>query len=183
MRFESTKNFLTQAECDQLNGVTQYGYDNGMMTLGLNTQLRYTSRIDTSLYTYPQVVLDLASRVRTYCGVSGYPIITGQGSDAIVTNYMPTGADIFSYQAFTNPTDGAGQFWAFIVTQASESGGVLQLNGVDYPVEVGELYCYMTSDTTQYTTPVSGATTRICWMFGNWVPASDWENGTIIYGA
>lgn len=182
MRFESTKNFLTPEECAQLNNVTQYGYDNGMMTLGINTTLRYTSRIDTSLYTYPQGVLDLAARVRSYCGVSNYPIIYGQGSDAIVTNYMPTDADIFSYRAFTNPEDGAAQFWAFIVTQAPESGGVLQINSVNYPVDAGELFCYLTSEVTQYTTPVVGPTTRICWMFGNWVPAADWENGTIIYG-
>lgn len=182
MRFESTKNYLTPAECDQLNGVTQYGYDNGMMTLGVQTELRYTSRIDTTLYTYPQGVFDLAARVRAYCGVARYPIISGQGSDAIVTNYMPTGADIYPYQAYREPNTGDSQLWAFIVTQAAESGAVLQLNGVDYPVEQGELYCYLTSENTQYTTPVTGATTRICWMFGNWVPAADWENGTIIYG-
>lgn len=181
MRIETTKNFLTPQECDRLNTITQYGHDNGMMTLGLNTNLRYTSRIDTSLYTYPQDVFDLAARVRTYCGVSAYPIITGQGSDAIVTNYMPTGADIFSYTSLRN-SDGAGQFWAFIVTQAPDDGGMLQLNGTPFPVEAGELYCYMTSETEQYTTPVVGPTTRICWMFGNWVPPADWENGTIIFG-
>jgi hypothetical protein len=182
MRFESTKNYLTPSECSQLNGVTQYGYDNGQMTLGLNTTLRYTSRIDTALYTYPQGVLDLAARVRAYCGVTNYPIITGQGSDAIVTTYMPTGADVFLYDGFYNPADGSAQLWAFVVTQESESGGVLQINGTDYPVEVGELYCYLTSGNQQYTTPITGATTRICWMFGNWVPQADWENGTIIFG-
>lgn len=182
MRFESTKNYLTPEECAQLNSVTQYGYDNGQMTLGINTELRYTSRLNTSLYTYPQGVLDLATRIRTYCGVASYPIITGQGTDAIVTNYMLTNADIFSYQAQQNPNTGAAQFWAFVVTQASDGGAILQLNGVDYPVEVGELYCYLTSEVNQYTTHLTGTTPRICWMFGNWVPAADWENGTIVYG-
>jgi hypothetical protein len=182
MRFESTKNYLTPEECAQLNGVTQYGYDNGQMTLGVRTTLRYTSRIDPELYTYPQGVFDLATRVRAYCGVANYPVINNQGATGIVTNYMPTNADIFPYQAWQNPTDNAAQFWAFIVTQAPESGGVLQINGYEYPVEAGELFCYLTSEVRQYTTPVFGPTTRICWMFGNWVPAQDWENGTIIYG-
>lgn len=188
MRIESAKNFLTPAECAQLNGVTQYGYDNGMMTLGLNTTLRYTSRLDPSLYTYPQGVFDLATRVRTYCGVMAYPTIASQGpgqnqgQDGIVTNYMPTGADIFNYQAYKEPNTNDSQLWAFIVTQASEGGGVVRINSIDYPVDVGELYCYLTSDNTQYVTPVTGPTTRICWMFGNWVPAIDWENGTIIFG-
>lgn len=181
MRFESAKNFLTPDECAQLNGVTQYGYDNGQMTLGVNTTLRYTSRLDKTLYNYPQGVFDLATRVRSYCGVSAYPIIDGQGTDAIVTNYMPTGADIFPYAALRN-TNGDAQLWAFIVTQVPEGGGVLQINGVDKPVDAGELFCYLTSEVAQYTTPVTGVTTRICWMFGNWVPAADWENGTIIFG-
>lgn len=180
MRFESVKNFLTPQECADLNGVTQYGHDNAQMTLGAHTSLRYTSRIDTTLYTYPQGIFDLANRVRAYCGVSNYPILENQGSHGIVTTYMPTGADVFSYQA---PVVGEqGQLWAFIVTQASESGGVLQLNGVDYLVDAGELYCYMTSSTTQYMTPVTGPTTKITWMFGNSVPTNDWENGTIIFG-
>lgn len=182
MRYEIASSFLTPEECAQLNGVTQYGYDNGQMTLGVNTTLRYTSRIDTTLYNYPQGVLDLAARVRAYCGVANYPIISGQGSDAIVTNYMPTGADIFAYKASQGPGTNSAQLWAFIVTQASESGGVQQINGIEYPVNVGDLYCYLTSENNQYTTAVLGATPRICWMFGNWVPAADWENGTIIFG-
>lgn len=181
MRYEIAPNFLTLDECAQLNQVTQYGLDNNLMTLGAFTTLRYTSRLDPSLYTYPQGVLDLGARVRAYCGMSSYPVITGQGGDGIVTNYMPTNADIFSYKAGTNDS-GAGQLWAFIVTQASETGGVQQINGIEYPVNVGDLYCYMTSNNYQYTTAVLGATPRICWMFGNWVPSDDWENGTIIFG-
>jgi len=61
MRYEIAPNFLTPEECAQLNGVTQYGYDNGQMTLGINTNLRYTSRLDPSLYSYPQGVLDLVA--------------------------------------------------------------------------------------------------------------------------
>ena len=182
MRYELAPNFLTPEECAQLNGVTQYGYDNGQMTLGTNTTLRYTSRLNPSLYSYPQGVLDLGSRVRAYCGVTNYPVIDGQGEDAIVTNYMPTNADIHSYKAGPSFDTGAAQLWAFIVTQASENGGLQQINGIDYPVNVGDLYCYLTSENYQYTTAVLGATPRICWMFGNWVPAADWENGTIIFG-
>jgi hypothetical protein len=182
MRYEIARNFLTPEECAQLNQVTQYGYDNNMMTLGVNTTLRYTSRINPSLYTYPQGVLDLSARVRAYCGVTNYPIAAGQGQDATVCNYMPTGADIYNYKAYSDSETGAAQLWAFIVTQASEEGGVQQINDVDYPVNPGDLYCYLTSENFQYTTPVLGVTPRICWMFGSWVPPADWENGTIIFG-
>lgn len=184
MRIVTVENYLTPEQCAQLSAVTQYGHDNNQMTLGKYTELRYTSRIDTSLYTYPQSVLDIATQVRAYCGVASYPIISGQGSDGIVTTYMPTGADIFSYQATGETIEGQlqGQLWSFVITQPTESGGVTQINGVDYPVGQGDLLVYLTSNNTQYTTPVTGGTTRICWSFGNYVPTEAWESGQIVVG-
>jgi hypothetical protein len=180
MRIVTVKNYLSPEQCSQLTELTKYGYDNNMMTLGNRTTLRYTSRLDTTLYTYPQSVFDIAAQVRTYCGVSTYPVISGQGSDGIVTTYMPTGADIFSYQAPL--IEGQGQLWSFVVTQQTEAGGVTQINGVDYPVDQGDLLVYLTSNNTQYTTPVTGNTTRICWSFGNLVPTDAWESGQIVVG-
>ena len=180
MRIVTVENYLTPEQCAQLSAVTQYGYDNNQMTRGLNTTLRYTSRLDTSLYTYPQSVFDIATQVRAYCGVASYPVDSGQGSDGIVTTYMPTGADIFSYQA--NLIEGQGQLWSFVITQPTEFGGVTQINGVDYPVDQGDLLVYLTSNNTQYTTPVTGGTTRICWSFGNLVPTEAWESGQIVVG-
>jgi hypothetical protein len=180
MRIELRKNYLSPEQCAQLNELTQYGHDNNLMTLGVNTTLRYTSRLNTTLYTYPQSVFDIAAQVRTYCGVASYPVISGQGADGIVTTYMPTGADIFSYQA--GLIEGQGQLWSFIVTQQTEAGGVTQINGVDYPVDQGDLLVYLTSNNTQYTTPVTGSTTRFCWCFGNLVPTEAWESGQIVVG-
>lgn len=180
MRIVTVENYLSPEQCAQLSAVTQYGHDHNQMTLGTNTTLRYTSRIDTSLYTYPQYVLDIAAQVRAYCGVAAYPIVDGQGGDGIVTTYMPTGADIFRYHGYL--IEGQGQLWSFIVTQPTESGGVTQINGVDYPVGQGDLLVYLTSNNTQYTTPVTGGTTRICWSFGNLVPTDAWESGQIVVG-
>ena len=180
MRIVTVENYLTPEQCAQLSAITQYGHDNNQMTLGINTTLRYTSRLDTSLYTYPQSVLDTATQIRAYCGVASYPIVSGQGSDGIVTTYMPTGADIFSYQAPL--IEGQGQLWSFVITQPTGSGGVTQINGVDYPVGQGDLLVYLTSNNTQYTTPVTGSTTRICWSFGNLVPTEAWESGQIVVG-
>jgi hypothetical protein len=180
MRIEVIKNYLLQEQCVQLNTLTQYGHDNNLMTLGGFTILRYTSRLDTALYTYPQSVFDIATQVRAYCGVANYPVASGQGSDGIVTTYMPTGADIFNYQAPL--IEGQGQLWSFVVTQQTEGGGITQINGVDYSVDQGDLLVYLTSNNTQYTTPVTGSTTRICWSFGNLVPTDAWESGQIVVG-
>lgn len=180
MRVVTVKNYLTPTQCSDLSGLTQYGYDHNMMTLGMFTNLRYTSRIDPSLYTYPQSVFDIAAQIRAYCGVANYPVVPNQGSDGIVTTYMPTGADIFSYQAPL--VNGQGQLWMYVITQQTEAGGVTQINGVDYPLDQGDLLVYLTSNNTQYVTPVTGATTRICWTFGNIVPTDAWESGQIIVG-
>jgi len=180
MRIEIRRNYLSQEQCTQLTALTQEGHDNNMMTLGINTTSRYTSRLNTTLYTYPQVVFDIAAQTRAYCGVTGYPIVSNQGTDGIVTTYMPTGADIFSYQAPL--LEDQGQLWSFIVTQQTEAGGVTQINGVDYSVNQGDLLVYLTSNNAQYTTPVTGNTSRICWSFGNLVPTDAWESGVIEVG-
>lgn len=180
MRIEIVKNYMSADDCAYLTSLTNYGKDNNLMTLGANTELRYTSRIHPDLYTYPQRVLDIATQVRTYCGVVSYPVVPAQGQDGIVTTYMPTGADIFSYQAPL--INGQGQLWAYVITQQTESGGVTQLNGVNQDLGQGDLLCYLTSNNTQYVTPVTGATTRICWTFGNLVPTDAWESGQIVFG-
>jgi hypothetical protein len=180
MRIVVTQNFLTSAECAELTSLTNYGIANNLMTLGINTTLRYTSRLQTDLYQYPQSVYDIAAKVRSYCGVTAYPSVPDQGRDGIVTTYMPTGADIFSYQSPL--INGQGQLWAYVITQQTESGGVTQINGVDYAVNQGDLLCYLTSNNEQYTTPVTGATPRICWTFGNLVPTDAWESGEIVVG-
>lgn len=180
MRIITVKNYLSLAQCAELSNITKYGKDNNLMTLGEDTSLRYTSRIATSLYTYPQLVFDIATQIRAYCGVADYPSVPYQGSQGIVTTYMPTGAEGLHYQA--ELINGQGQLWMFIVTQQTESGGVVQINEVDYSLYVGDLLVYLTSNNTQYVTPVTGVTTKLNWLFGNLVPTEAWESGQIIVG-
>ena len=80
MRIETRKNFLTPEECAQLNDLTDYGVANNLMTLGNQTTVRYTSRLDSDLYQYPQWVLDLSVRIRSFCGVADYPIVDVGGA-------------------------------------------------------------------------------------------------------
>jgi hypothetical protein len=180
MRIELIKNYLPLTTCQQLSQITQYGRDNNLMTLGFNTSLRYTSRIKPELYTYPQIVFDLAAQVRQYCGVSTYPVEPTSGQDGIVTTHMPTNADIFKYKSGT--VNGQAELWAFIVTQQPESGGNVLIDDVEYIANVGDLLVYATSNSYTYTTPVLGTTPRICWSFGNLVPSDAWESGQIIVG-
>lgn len=179
MRVEIRKNFLTPQECQQLTDLTEYGVANNLMTLGLNTSVRMTSRLHPELYNYPQWVLDLSNRVRTFCGVTNYPIISGQGKDGIITNYTPPTGDVFAHIDSRSP-DGMAALRCNIITRQAETGGVLHINGQPFPLEAGDLHCYLVSEYEHYVTPVQGNVTRVNWIFGAYVPKEAWESGQIV---
>jgi hypothetical protein len=182
MRIETRKNFLTPEECAQLSALTDYGVANNLMTLGGNTTVRYTSRLYPDLYQYPQWVLDIATRVRAFCGVTNYPVIGDQGRNGIVTNYTPPTGDVFAHVDARSST-GMAALRCNIVTRQADAGGVLYIGGQEVPLEVGELHCYLVSEYEHYVTPVEGSTTRVNWIFGAYVPAEAWESGQIVVNA
>jgi hypothetical protein len=181
MRIETRKNFLTSEECTQLNELTDYGVANNLMTLGLQTTVRKTSRLYPDLYQYPQWVLDLSTRIRVFCGVAGYPIIDGQGRNGVVTNHTPPTGDVFAHTDEKSP-DGMAALRCNIVTRQADTGGVLYIGGQPLPLEAGELHCYLVSEYEHYVTPVEGNTIRVNWIFGAYVPAEAWESGQIVVG-
>ena len=181
MRIVTVKNYLTPEQCTQLTALTDYGVANNLMTLGQNTTVRYTSRLDTSLYQYPQWVLDLSTQIRTYCGVANYPLIGQQGRDGIITNYIPPTGDVFAHTDSRSP-DGLAALRCNVVTRQADSGGVLYIGGQALPLEVGELHCYLVSEYEHYVTTVEGSNTRVNWIFGAYVPADAWESGQIVVG-
>jgi len=181
MRIETRKNFLTLDECARLSALTDYGVANNLMTLGKDTTVRYTSRFNPELYQYPQWVLDIAARVRAYCGVTEYPIIDDQGRNGIVTNYIPPTGDVFAHTDVKSP-NGMSALRCNIVTRQADAGGVLYVGGQPLPLEVGELHCYLVSEYEHHVTPVEGSTIRVNWMFGAYVPAEAWESGQIKVG-
>jgi hypothetical protein len=181
MRIVTVENYLTPEQCAQLTDLTQYGYDNNLLTIGLKTVVRHTSRLDSDLYQYPQWVLDLSNQIRTYCGVSSYPIIDGQGRNGIITNYTPPTGDVFAHTDVRSP-EGLAALRCNVVTRQADSGGVLFVGGQEVPLKAGDLHCYLVSEYEHYVTAVAGNTTRVNWIFGAYVPAEAWESGQIVVG-
>lgn len=181
MRIEVIKNFLTPDECAQLTSLTDYGKANNLLTLGWDTEVRYTSRLYPDLYQYPQSVINLSERIRAYCGVSSYPLILGQGRNGIVTNYTPPTGDVFAHTDGRSE-DGMSALRCNVVTRQADAGGVLFIGGQEVPLEAGDLHCYLVSEYEHYVTVVEGNTVRVNWIFGAYVPKDAWESGQIIVG-
>lgn len=184
MRLEITPNFITAEECEVLNswvyeGVQNKWLDKGICT-GKPTDKRLTSRLYGDRYEYPPTVLELAARIRTFVGVSEYPIIEGHGRDGVVVSYTKPGGDVYKHRDPHPP--GVAALRCNIMTQAAEDGAELFVDGRKVNIQVGDLHCYLASDFEHYVTEVKGNTPRILWMFGAYVPKQDWENGEIKYG-
>ena len=185
MRLEITSNFITPEECSLLNswvyeGVDKKWLDKGMCT-GRVTNKRLTSRMYGGRFEYPQEILNLAKRIRSFVGIDKYPIIDGHGRNGVVVSYTKPGGDVYKHQDPKSKINFSA-LRCNIMTQAAEEGADLFVGGKKIDIKAGDLHCYLASNFEHYVTEVKGNTPRILWMFGAYVPADDWENGIIKYG-
>lgn len=186
MRIERIKNFLTQAECDALNAWTDLGVQNKWLDIGVTHKNlgytgRFTSRMYGSRYVYPEIVLEISARVRSYCGVSTYPLIAGHGRDGVVVSCTFPDGDVY-HHVDPRSESGIATLRCNVMTRAADAGAVLHIGGQVVDIEVGELHCYLVSEHQHYVTKVEGNTSRVMWMFGAHVPAEDWNSGLIKFG-
>ena len=183
IRIDVFPNFATQEEIKLLNGWAKLGVKNKWLDRGINTgfeptKARLTSRLYAHRFNYPQEILELAGKIRSYIGINNYPIIKEHGRDGIVVSYTPQGGDVFKH---TDPkgNEGLATLRCNILTQKADAGGMLYVGGQQINIEVGDLHCYLVSEHEHWVTEVKGETPRIMWMFGAHVPAEDWNSGKI----
>ena len=186
MRIERRKNFITPEECAALNtwadeGVKNKWLDSGISRGDNNYTKRFTSRLYAHRYKYPEIVRTVSSRIREFCGISGYELIEDHGRDGVVVSCTFPGGDVYEHRDPRNGNDFAA-LRCNVLTHAADSGGVLHLEGEAVPLEVGELHCYLASEHLHYVSEVAGDTPRILWMFGAYVPKEAWDTGLIKCG-
>jgi hypothetical protein len=183
MRIERHKNFLSPEECSTLNSWVMKAIDNKWLDQSLSRgDWTYKKRLTTRMYgdrfEYPQFVLDISNKIRSFCGISSYDIVEGHGRDGVLCSCTFDGGDVYLH------ADGLTEKGLYVlrcnvVTQAPDSGGKLYVADELVDVEAGELHCYLASGFAHEVTSVEGNTPRILWMFGAAVPYEDWENGAI----
>lgn len=186
MRIERVKNFLSQAECDALNtwtdeGVRKRWLDAGISRGDTSYSRRVTSRLYADRFEYPSFIHKISTRVRAFCGVASYPLITGHGRDGVVVSCTFPGGDVHLHKDPRSET-GLATLRCNILTRAADAGCILHIDGQPIDVEVGELHCYLVSEHKHFATAVDGATSRVMWMFGAHVPVEDWNSGKIQLG-
>ncbi len=189
MRIEIVKNFIDRDLCEQMNAWVDLGVQNkwldkgigGTPGIGFHTvDKRVTSRIYSERYVYPDFILDLSQKVRKFCGIDEYSLITGHGRDGIVVSCTFPGGDVYRHRdpySMTPPP--LSTLRCNIMTRDSDSSGKLFVGDTPVDIEVGDLHCYLASDFDHYVTTVEGNTSRVLWMFGAHVPFDDWETGKI----
>lgn len=191
MRLERYKNFLSLEECYILNSWVDEGVEKKWLDLGITRgknhserEWNYTKRVTSRLYgerfEYPQIVLDISKRIRSFCGINNYGLIEGHGRDGVVVSCTFNGGDVYAHKDPKSETFvKLSALRCNILTRKPSGGGQLYVDGQHVDIEVGELHCYLASNFEHYVTEVKGETSRVLWMFGAYVPPEDWENGTI----
>jgi hypothetical protein len=171
---KTVKNFLSPDECATLNKIAKQGVEEGWVSVGVNGKdkaytKRYTSRMHMDNAEYPQVVRDIATKVRQFAGVDEFPIITGHGKDGVVVSVTFKGGEVYSHK---DPRSlmGMPTYRCNVLTQANEDGCDLYVGGEKVDLSVGDLHCYMVSEIEHYVTEAKGDTPRIMWMFGAHIP-------------
>lgn len=183
MRIEVIKNFVTEKDLKVLNNWVTEAITNGWIDTGLDksyrqTRKRLTSRFYGHRFRYPKEIIDLSDKVRSVCGITDYPLIVGHGNSGIVVSCTFAEGDVYKHRDPLSKT-GLETLRCNILSQESEVGGKLFVEGKEVELDVGDLHCYLASEHEHWATKVEGNTPRIMWMFGAHVPKEDWNNGTI----
>lgn len=178
MRLEITQSFLQPKEIQALNAWVDEAIANKWMGVGLSLKDDCANRLTTRFYgerfVYPQLALGIRDRIKEHLGFSNAPWVTNHGRDGIVVSYTKRGGDVHPHKDPKSYSDLA-TLRCNVLTQASEEGGELVLDGKKVSPDVGDLHCYLASEYEHYVTEVKGDTPRILWMFGVCVPKKEWE--------
>lgn len=188
MRLERHKNFLSLEDCAALNAWVDEGVEKKWLDVGVSKESRkYEKRVTSRFYgdrfEHPRIVLGISNRIRAFCGVADYNLVEGHGRDGVVVSCIFDGGDVYLHQDPRNSLDNdLATLRCNVMTRKADAGGLLYLDGQHIDIEVGELHCYLASETPHYVSTVRGETPRVLWMFGAHVPVADWDSGKIKVG-
>jgi len=165
------KQFVTPAQCGELNAWVDYAVQNKWLDLGLNrgSGWTYKDRLTTRAYgdrfEYPPIVYDIFAQITEELGLHDLPkSVVGGGRNGVVVSCTYSGGDVHPH---IDPPEGDRHVLRCnIMSQKAEDGAKLYIGNKHIDIEVGELHCYLPSTVLHRVTTVQGQTPRILWMFG-----------------
>jgi hypothetical protein len=172
--------FIEKDTCNQLNDWVDLGVKNKWLDLGIsrNSGWKYNKRVTTRNYgnrfDYPPLVHQVFNKITNKLELQDLPkSVTGAGKDGVVVSCTFPGGDVYPHK---DPKEGELEVLRCnIMTRNSDDGGELFIGGKKINVGVGDLHCYLPSDTEHYVTEVKGQTPRIMWMFGYQIAKEKWQ--------
>ena len=168
------KNFLTEEECQRLNKIATEYLDKGILKVG-GYDGRYTTRFVEDNFKFDPFVYTLSEKIRRAANIDKYALEYPRGKDGI--NVAVTIEDGY-IELHTDPRaeDGSATYRCNVITQKSNVGGDLVMDGKVVDLDVGDVHCYAVSEIPHIVTATEGSTPRILWMFGAHIPLADWNN-------
>jgi hypothetical protein len=165
------KQFLTQAQCDELNAWVEEAVERKWLDFGISATLRwnYGNRLTTRNYggrfEYPEIVHSVFGQITDSLDLHDLRKSEfGGGRDGVVVSYVLPDGDVHKHY---DPMEGSKHILRCnVMTQAADSGAKLYIDEEHVDIEVGELHCYLPSNVLHYVTEAKGQTPRIMWMFG-----------------
>jgi len=162
------KDYLSEQEINKLNSLALSYLNTGLLYEG-NCFGRFTTRHVNKQFKFEQFVYDIATKVRETAGVAKYPYALDRGVDGVNVAVTLSNGAINTHMDPRGPNEEIC-YRCNVITQKSEQGGELVMNGSVVELNVGDLHCYPASEVEHSVTGVSGKTPRIVWMFSSYIP-------------
>lgn len=174
------RNFLSVSEINELNAFVDEGIEHKWLGPGIdrgsfNYNKRYTSRLYSERFSYPNIVYDVFSKITNRLSLHKLKkSVHGGGQNGIVVSCTFEGGDVYEH-IDPKEEDGLEVLRCNIMTRKPVEGGILFVGGKKIELEEGDLHCYLASNIRHCVTPVIGSRSRILWMFGYQISKSEWS--------
>jgi hypothetical protein len=176
------RNYLPEAECDELNAWVRDAIANEKMGEGITTgmvkyPLRYTSRFYAKNFEYPQLVRDVHARIEQEFNLTKWhEPVHPHARDATVVSATFPGGDVYLHKD-PMATFELDTLRCNIITSETE-GGMIHVGNETYQLKKGDMMQYLVSRHEHKVETVIGndGDLRILWMFGWCVDGDEWES-------
>lgn len=177
------RNYLDKKSCEQLNQWVLEAIAQGKIGYGITTpegvhyskpdrvtaEYRYTSRMYSENYEYPQLVKDIFTRIKTELGLTKATVSGNGGRDGVVVTCAYRNNDIFLHK---DPKEGVAVslLRVNILSNQAQNGGAVYVENSKFSLQQGDMMAYLVDEYEHYVEPVKGDDPRIMWMFGLLIP-------------
>lgn len=175
------KDVLTEEEIKYLNNVAMLYFKSGV--LQMNGYIgRYSTRLVGADFKFPNRVYAISKKIRDTANVSKFNPEPLRGANGINVSVTITEGGVEEHK---DPRCDIKKviYNCNVITQKSDVGGDLVVEGEVIELEVGDIHCYAVSEVKHLVTASKGATPRVLWMFSTHIPVEQTGEYLGMYGS